>query len=85
MIAINKDHEPEAADVLLAIFSFAFPIVLVSLLSIALLIFYILHTVSNKKLESIEQLMWVLFFIFFGIIAFPVYWLIRIWNTSNNT
>ena len=84
MIALNKDSDPEAADILLAIFSFAFPIVLVSLLSIALLIFYIVHAVSNKKLESIEQLMWVLFFIFFGIIAFPIYWLMRIWNSPNN-
>mgnify|MGYP003449279278 FL=1 len=84
MIALNKDSDPEAADILLAIFSFAFPIVLVSLLSIALLIFYIVHAVSNKKLESIEQLMWVLFFIFFGIIAFPICWLMRIWNSPNN-
>lgn len=84
MIALNKGQDPEPADIVLAIFSFAFPIVLVSLLSIALLIFYIVHVVSNKKLESIEQLMWVLFFIFFGIVAFPVYWLMRVWNTSNN-
>lgn len=81
MIALDKRGDPEAADVLLAIVSFIVPIIMLSLLSIALLIFYIIHAISNKKLERIEQLVWVLLFVFFGIIAFPVYWLMRIWNS----
>ena len=84
MIAMNKQGDPDAGDILVGIVSFIVPIITVSLLSIALLIFYIIHAVSNKKLESIEQLMWVLLFVFFGIIAFPIYWLLRIWNSSNN-
>jgi len=83
MIALG-DREPDASDILVAIFSFLFPIIVLSMLSIALLIFYIIHAVSNKKLERIEQLLWVLLFVFFGIIAFPVYWLVRIRNSEGN-
>ena len=84
MIATSENGEPEASAVLLSISSFIVPIILVSLLSLALLVFYIVHVVINKKLENVEQLMWVLLFIFFGIIAFPIYWIIRIWNTPQN-
>jgi len=84
IVAASERGEPEASDVLLSVFSFIVPIIFLSLLSLALLIFYIVHVVSNKKLENTEQLVWVLLFIFFGIIAFPIYWIIRIWNTSKN-
>ena len=84
MIALDKRGDPEATDILLGVFSFTIPIIMVSLLSIGLLIFYIVHAISNKKLENLERLVWVLLFVFFGIIAFPIYWLMRIWNSSNN-
>ncbi len=83
MIALGE-REPDASAIVVAVFSFIFPIAVLSMLSIALLIFYIIHAVSNKKLERIEQLMWVLLFVFFGIIAFPVYWLVRIRNSDGN-
>ena len=84
IVATSEHGEPQASDVLVSIFAFIWPIILVSLLSLALLIFYIVHTVGNKKLENTEKLMWVLLYIFFGIIAFPIYWIIRIWNTPQN-
>lgn len=84
MIAMNERGDPEPADILMSVFSFIVPIILSSLLCLALLIFYIVHAVTNKKLESPEQILWVLLFVFFGIIAFPVYWIIRIWNTTEN-
>jgi len=84
IVATSEHSDPEPADILLGISSFLVPIILVSLLSLALLIFYIVHAATNKKLESIEQLMWILLFVFFGIIAFPIYWILRIWNTSKN-
>ena len=85
MVATSGREDPEPSVILSGIFSFIVPIILVSLLSLALLILYIVHVVSNKKLENIEQLMWVLLFIFFGIIAFPIYWILRIWNTSESS
>lgn len=84
MVAISENREPEVEDILISVFSFIVPIILLSLLCLALLIFYIVHSVTNKKLEAPEQILWVLLFVFFGIIAFPVYWIIRIWNRSEN-
>jgi hypothetical protein len=84
IVATSERGEPEVSDVLTSVFSFMVPIVLLSLLSLGLLIFYIVHAVGNKKMENIEQLVWILLFIFFGIIAFPIYWIMRIWNTSKN-
>ncbi len=84
IVALNERGDPEASDILAAVFSFIVPVILTSLLCLALLIFYVVHAVANKKLETAEQLLWVLLFVFFGIIAFPVYWIIRIWNTSKN-
>jgi hypothetical protein len=85
MVAANEyGGEPEASEVIMGISSFIVPIIIAGLLSLGLTIFYIIHAAMNKKLESIEQVMWILLFIFFGIIVFPIYWFIRIWNTSKN-
>lgn len=84
IVATTEHSEPEVSDILIGVSSFLVPIILVSLLSLALLIFYIVHAASNKKIESLEQVLWILLFVFFGIIAFPVYWLMRVWNTSKN-
>ena len=84
MIAASEHSDPEPVEVFQGILSFIVPIVLISLLSLALLIFYIIHAATNKKLEGIEQIMWILLFIFFGIIAFPIYLFMRIWNTAKN-
>lgn len=84
MIAANEHGEPDAISVFASITSFIMPAILLGFLSLSLLIFYIVHAVGNKKIESVEQLAWVLIFIFFGIVAFPIYWFIRIRNSSDN-
>ena len=84
IIKISELDEPEPRDILIEIFAFIFPIVMLAFCGLALLIFYIVHAVINKKLQPAEQLLWMLLFIFLGIIAFPVYWVVRIWNNSNN-
>ena len=79
-IRLSEDGDPEPAAIFAEILSFIFPIILVSLLSFGLMIFYIIHAVSNKAIESAERVIWVIVFIFFSWIAFPVYWFIRLWN-----
>jgi hypothetical protein len=83
IIAANRNGEPEFEQIMLPIISFAAPIILLSFACLVLLIFYIVHAVLNKGISAAEQLLWVLLFIFFGILAFPAYWFIRIWNNSN--
>jgi hypothetical protein len=84
IIKISELGEPEPREIMVEVFAFIFPIGMLAFCSLALLIFYIVHAVINKKIQPPEQLLWVLLFIFLGIIAFPVYWVIRIWNNSNN-
>ena len=53
------------------------------LLGIGLLIFYIVHAVNNKKLDSNERIIWILLFFFFSNIAFMIYWVLRIWQDKD--
>lgn len=57
-------------------------IILFSVLSLGLLVYYIVHLVNNKVADSTEKVVWVLLFIFFGIIVFPVYWYLRVWRNN---
>ncbi|HMC84801.1 MAG TPA: hypothetical protein VKI61_04720 [Chitinophagaceae bacterium] len=47
---------------------------------LALLIYFIIHAVDNKLINGTERIVWILVFIFAGIIGFPVYWYMRIWK-----
>jgi hypothetical protein len=85
MTTISNDSmgiDPQPEVILSAIFSFIFPIILLSLLSLGLFIFYIVHTINNKNMETAERIIWILLFLFVGFIIFPIYWFIRIWNDS---
>jgi len=84
IVKISEHGEPEPREILIEVFAFIFPIGMLAFCSLALLIFYIVHPLLHKKIQPAEQLLWVLLFIFLGIIAFPVYWVIRVWNNSNN-
>lgn len=83
IIQLNEHGEPEASEIFGIIITFIAPIVLLIVTSLVLLTFYIVHAVMNKKLSTAEQLIWILLFLFLGIIAFPIYWLIAIWNNTN--
>lgn len=77
---MSRQDDPEPADIFAAILSFIGPILLLSFTSFALLIFYIIHALGNKTINSTERIIWVLIFIFMGIISFPIYWFMRLWN-----
>lgn len=53
---------------------------LIGLLFVGLLIYYIMHVVNNSRLDSNERIIWILVFLFAGMIGFPVYWYMRIWK-----
>ncbi|SRR5690606_34858624 len=85
IVAVSQNGEPDFEQVMIPIISFAVPIILLSFACLVLLIFYIVHVILNKTISTLEQLLWVFLFIFFGVIAFPAYWIIRIWNNTPNT
>jgi hypothetical protein len=78
--SMNIDPQPEV--ILSAVFSFIFPIIMLSLLSLGLFIFYIVHVAMNKSFDTSERIIWILLFLFVGIMVFPVYWFMRIWTES---
>jgi len=59
------------------VFGFA---ILMMLCTLGLLIYFIIHVVNNTVIDSTERIIWVLVFIFAGMIGFPVYWYMRIWK-----
>jgi TM2 domain-containing membrane protein YozV len=61
------------------------PSMIISLLSIGLLIFYLIHVAKNNSLNTNERLIWILIFVFAGIIGFPIYWYMQIWKAPAST
>jgi len=55
--------------------------VLLGLLSLGVMIYFLVHAINNQFLKSDERLVWILVFIFVGMVSFPIYWYMRIWRT----
>ncbi len=85
LVEMSEHGEPETREILIVVFSFIIPIVLLALGTLILLIFYIVHAILNKDIGAGEQLLWILLFIFLGVITFPIYWILRIWNNTNKS
>jgi glucan phosphoethanolaminetransferase (alkaline phosphatase superfamily) len=56
--------------------------ILMALTALAALIYFIIHAVNNKAIDSNERLIWILVFVFAGMIGFPIYWYLRIRNSD---
>ncbi len=50
------------------------------LISLALIIFYVVHAVKNSILSSEQRLLWVVLLILGGLFAGPVYWYLYLWR-----
>ncbi len=57
-------------------------IILMSFLHIGLLIYYIIQLVNNNKIDATEKIVWILIFVFAGMVGFPIYWYMRIWKAD---
>jgi hypothetical protein len=78
------DHQSDE-QLIMPLLSFVIPIIFTAFGALALTIFYVAHAVLNKTLGGSEQVLWILLFIFFGLFAFPAYWVMRIWNNPNKS
>ncbi len=66
--------------------SFIFMIFTIIFLSLASLVFYIVHAVQNPNLEGSNLLIvWIILFIFVGGISQLLYWIIEIVNKRDKT
>ncbi len=77
------EHEPDPYTV----FSTMWPVfmtgIIAAIVGLGALIFFIVHMLNNKRVETNERIIWILVFIFTGSIGFPIYWYMRIWKTEN--
>ena len=72
--------EPDAQEVL-TVFGPLFILgVIMGILSLGLLVFFIMHLVRSKTMEGIERVIWVLVFLFAGLVGYPIYWYMRVWK-----
>ena len=82
-------QQPLVADDPAFVFGNMYPVfavgILMVLTSFGLLIYYIIHVVNNKQIDSNERLIWILVFLFAGMIGFPIYWFLRIWKAPDTS
>jgi hypothetical protein len=78
----NNNHDPAPQEV----FSVFAPLFLLgfgmAILSIGLLIFFIMHLLRHKAMDSTERIIWILVFLFAGIVGYPIYWYMRVWKNE---
>ncbi|UCD60889.1 MAG: hypothetical protein JSV59_13675 [Flavobacteriaceae bacterium] len=76
---LERSHDEPPELILEWIGSFMIVIFLVVLLSIASLVFFIVHAVQNPNLKQGHMLLlWILLFIFVGGLGQLIYWLVEI-------
>lgn len=74
------NYDPDPREVF-SLFAPVFVLgIFLGILSLALLIFFIMHLVRNKVMDSTEKVIWILVFLFAGIIGYPIYWYMRVWK-----
>jgi hypothetical protein len=89
MIPTSRFDEPDPRQFFENMMGIMLLGILVSMLSIAALIVYIVHAVNNKRIDSGERVMWILLFVFLNGIAQPIYFFMRVmsdeqYSSQNN-
>lgn len=85
MGAAGGEGADGVSDIFTGIFSFLLPIMLAGFLSLTLLIFYIIHAALNKDIDNTERFVWIVLFLFVGVIIYPFYLFLRITVAESKT
>ena len=78
----DKTYEPAPQEVIGTIGPIFILGLGMGLLSIGLLVFFIMHLLRHKAMDSTERIIWILVFLFAGIVGYPIYWYMRVWKDS---
>lgn len=54
--------------------------ILLGLLLLGVFVYFLIHAINNQFINRDERIIWILVFIFVGMITFPLYWYLRIWK-----
>jgi|GEM_PF-704757 hypothetical protein len=57
--------------------------IIFSIVSLVVLIIYIIHAVKKENISSSERVMWILLFIFIGLIGQVIYFFMHVMNSNN--
>lgn len=76
--AMNQEQPPIEAEFIKSMMSIILIAIAMGMCTLAAMIVYIINAANNKALESGERIMWILLFVFVGLLAFPLYWFLRI-------
>lgn len=74
-----EDGDVPPPWVISRIIGFVITGVILAFLHLGLMIYFIIHAMSNPQVKNEERIIWILVFIFINTIGFPIYWAIRIW------
>lgn len=78
----DNNYEPGPQEVF-STFGPIFILVLgFGLLTIGLLVFFIMHLIRHKAMDATERIIWILVFLFAGIVGYPIYWYMRVWKDN---
>ncbi len=50
------------------------------IVSFGLLVYYIILVINHTHMDANEKLLWIVIFMIGNVLAFPVYWYMRIWK-----
>jgi hypothetical protein len=75
-VMLNNDDISLLADIGPALLL----ILAIGIIAFGLYVYYIIHVI-NSKLDSNEKILWLIFFVTCNILAFPIYWYMRIWKS----
>jgi hypothetical protein len=78
-----RHEEPDPTMILEVMMPMFMAVGLMSLVSMGLLVFYIIHAVKNKAVVGNERLIWILLFVFVAHLAFPIYFFLRVWKDED--
>ena len=80
MLQWGDYYEPDPREFMRTFMPLFILILAKILIFVGLLIYFLIHAINNKRIDSGERVVWILTFIFVGFISFPLYWYMRIWN-----
>lgn len=58
--------------------------ILLTMMSLALVVYYLVHVINNKRLDAGQRLAWAIVVLFGGTISCLIYWIFQIWREEDD-
>lgn len=85
IVATRAGEKPDAVFVWTRMSTVILMAIVLGLVALGLKIYYIIHAINNKSINSSEKIVWILVFVFVGLIGYPIYYITRILKEPENT